>query len=320
MVAFLLGAGFDADATIQAGRPETVAYPLSRDLLMPCFGLEILPQGLSVEDLFQKALDQQNRQPILRLVDRIMDADHKVGWHLLDGERRERNAYTTFLQRFPFATFITFNYDSLLEMLLLSLGRWRPDDGYGVRVRTNLPPCVPDLPNQSTNLVLHLHGTLCVFPEEYRLTQAPTRYFQVLQRRDVPLFSFDPDAIAHCFGPFSDVAPKTRYHHLDERIIVPVPDKAAGLAKVFVRQMYDRAIDALGEAEVLIVIGYRFGPHDHLSYRPLLRKSLPSRVVVVSPDALSLTERLKHEFPSATWEPVPHTFAGWVYEGFPGVL
>jgi hypothetical protein len=42
------------------------------------------------------------------------------------------------------------------------LGRWRPDDGFGVRLRIDLPPCPPDLPHRSRNFVLHLHGSLCV--------------------------------------------------------------------------------------------------------------------------------------------------------------
>jgi hypothetical protein len=52
---FLLGAGFDIDATREASPIyHNCSYPLIADVLKLCFGLETLPPGKSVEDLFAR--------------------------------------------------------------------------------------------------------------------------------------------------------------------------------------------------------------------------------------------------------------------------
>ena len=68
---FLLGAGFNIDATREAGAvcgtsihvgPYQIdcGYPLVADVLKLCFGLDNVPTGKSVEDLFAEALQAGN--------------------------------------------------------------------------------------------------------------------------------------------------------------------------------------------------------------------------------------------------------------------
>ena len=72
-VVFLLGAGFNCDATSEAclnkpfpsGLPPK--YPLVSDLLDVCFGLDALPPGKSVEDLFQDNIKNGDRKPLEKL-------------------------------------------------------------------------------------------------------------------------------------------------------------------------------------------------------------------------------------------------------------
>lgn len=317
--AFLIGAGFNADAAAELGLIAKASYPLTSDLLRPCFGLDALPPKLSVEDLFGRALDERNLDPIRVLSDLLMDADGDVAFHLRQGAGRDDNAYLTFLRHFEASHFLTFNYDSLVEILLLSLGRWRPDNGFGTPVRIELPLYPPTLPDRSTNLVLHLHGSLCVYPEKYGLVPGPTRNYEMLVTRGAPLFAFDPEAIGYCFFPFQAAFPEGRYHYLDERIIAPIPNKAQGLADVFVTEVYRRGAEVLQQVDLLVVVGYRFSPYDRYSYEPLVGGTSLRRILVVAPDASDLAKRLRTDYPIFNWDSAPYTFSKWVRAGYPGV-
>jgi len=317
--AFLLGAGFNVDAAAEVGGITKAGYPLTRDLLKLCFGLDVLPTGLSVEDLFGWALDKRKLDPIRVLSDLLMDADGDLAVYLCQRAGRDDNAYLTFLRHFATSNFLTFNYDSLVEILLLSLDRWRPDDGFGTRVRIELPPYPPTLPHRSANLVLHLHGSLCVYSEKYRLLPSPTTDHQTLVARGEPLFAFDPEAIACLFFPFQAALPDGRYHYLDERIIAPIPNKAQGFTNAFVTEVYRRATEVLQQIDLLVVIGYRFSPYDRYSYEPLLAGTSPRRILLVAPDAPDLARRLRADYPKFNWEPAPYMFSKWVRAGYPGV-
>jgi len=140
---FLLGAGFNADAG-----PEICAedgqwcYPLVGDLLRICFELDVPPAGQSIEDLFQAAQEDRNSQPVERLVDCLMKADHRLGSSLRDERdlRCRNSCYWRFFKRFGRSHFLTFNYDSLPEMFLLQQKSWYPQDGFGVPVKARVLP------------------------------------------------------------------------------------------------------------------------------------------------------------------------------------
>src|SRR5439155_15461888 len=87
---FLLGAGFNIDANREAGPVPNryyreqidCGYPLMADVLKLCFGLDHLPEGKSIEDLFSDALQISNYKPMETLVDRLMAADYYLAHKL----------------------------------------------------------------------------------------------------------------------------------------------------------------------------------------------------------------------------------------------
>jgi hypothetical protein len=192
---FLLGAGFNADAFAEAR--TNAGYPLSHDLARVCFGLDTLPMGCSIEDLFANAIRDHYPEPVSGLSDLLIEADHDVGMRLRACTGNDDNLYLTFLRRFRSAIFLTFNYDSLVETLLLSLNCWRPDDGYGMPVTVQLPLNPPPLPHRSESLVLHLHGSLMVYPQEFKIVKKSNRSLPMLEPRAC--------RISHCHEQGGDV-------------------------------------------------------------------------------------------------------------------
>src|SRR5439155_17749244 len=107
------------------------------------------PQTARLRTIFANAIRDHHSKPMRILSDLLIDADYHVGMRLRAYAGNDDNVYLTFLRRFRSATFLTFNYDSLVEMLLLSLNCWRPDDGYGMPVSVELPLYPPPLPDRS---------------------------------------------------------------------------------------------------------------------------------------------------------------------------
>ncbi len=216
-IGFLLGAGFGVDAASEAGNPivagDPARYPLVSDLGRMCFGLETLPPEKSIEELFQASIAAGDLKPIMTLYDLLMEADDSITPRLCSDGGHSDNVYLRFLKDFPSAPLLTFNYDSLLELLLLSLRSWRPDDGYGVAVKLGSAP-IQDrslVPERSVRPVLHLHGTLCVYPVISHIEPGRRSGPNMLRLKDAPTFCFDPDVLVHCFSPFRRVQPGHSY-------------------------------------------------------------------------------------------------------------
>ena len=227
---FLLGAGFDADAIYKEDDPR---YPLVADTARLCFDLYRPPSDKSVEDLFSEAEDYR---PMEKLADRLMEADHYQAFQLAKSEAP--NPYREFFERFAGNHFLTFNYDSLPETLLFRTGRWFPHDGYGVPVRTELPPQAEGYAaEKSTSLVLHLHGSFCVKTSESEITRKQGDAMPWLVPREEPAYFFDPYLISL---NFSYVRPPGGFV-VEDRIIAPVKDKSKGLKGRFVCDVYDKA-------------------------------------------------------------------------------
>ena len=83
-VVFLLGAGFNYEASFEARQTEPFPsghpprYPLISDLLNTCFGLDALPPDKSVEDLFQDSIRNRKQGPLEILYDILMKADYYI--------------------------------------------------------------------------------------------------------------------------------------------------------------------------------------------------------------------------------------------------
>lgn len=322
-VVFLLGAGFSVDAASAAGNPRLgdrrVSYPLVSDLIKPCFGLESIPPGQAIEQLFQASIDSGDREPVKRLYDLVMEADYYIAQCLRPDGSHPDNIYARFLTDFPTAPLLTFNYDSLPEIVLLGMRQWRPEDGYGVPVQTGLLGVDPSsIAECSRRCVLHLHGSLCVYPETSYIEERPGRAFDMLRPRSQPVYLFDPDSLGHCFFPFERISPGGSYRHVAERAIAPIPDKAKGLTGALIGIAYERAQALLRRADSLVVIGYSFNPHDFGSYDPLLAGRDDLNVVLVGPNAERLVPRMREAYPSLQWRYVPYLFRDWVRQGYPG--
>jgi hypothetical protein len=326
---FLLGAGFDIDATQEAGvidghsmYGETFTiecgYPLMPDVLRLCFGLDELPKGKSVEDLFAEAEEAHDYKPMQMLIDRLMEADYYIAQKLAS----ESNSYTQFFERFKGSNLLTFNYDSLPEIILSRHGRWQPEDGYGVPVHAERMAGTTPTTGSSESLVIHLHGTACVYPSDFAMVGSPVGGMAELVRRPKTLYSFDPESIGHCFPLYHRAMSRTGLVSVEERVIAPVPDKSEGLKANFVRESYAKAIPLVRQAGTLIAVGYSFNPYDRSSYGRVLdslAQSADKTLVVISPQAGEVAKRLSVEYPMLKLRPVENTFGAWAKQSFQGI-
>ena len=296
-------------------------YPLVSELRDVCFGSDALPPDKPIEDLFQWSIDRGEHRPLDILYDILMEADYYITPRLRRDGTNADNAYLRFLRDFPKTALMTFNYDSLPEILLLSERSWRPEDGYGVPVQAELRPVRDEslVVEHSLRPMLHLHGSLCIYIATFFIDSHPSSKFDMLRLKDVPDFLFDPDTLGHCFHPFERVAPGVTYTHVGDRVIAPVPNKAEGLKGAFIESVYRRAVDLVRGASQIVAIGYSFNPNDRASYARLLAPAAGRRILVVAPDANSLVKRLRRDHPDIQWEDEALSFAEWVHDRYPGI-
>lgn len=326
---FLFGAGFNIDATREAGpfygdsiyvgrHQIDCSYPLVADALNLCFGLDKPPEGKSVEDLFAGALQTRDYKPMDALVDRLMGADYYIAQRLATDEKS--NSYRRFFEHFDDAHFLTFNYDSLPEIFLSQSGRWFPEDGYGVPVQTERAPLMEPLTDaKSSSLVVHLHGSACIFTIESRIIGNPVGGIAELVHLEEPFYAFDPDSISHCFPRYGRVMSITGHTRPDERVIAPIPDKSQDLKQAFIQKSYSVALPIVRQAGVLVAVGYSFNPYDRVSYHRLLEaleQSSDGSLFVISPEANSVKGRLSKEYPNLKIRPIDKTFGKWAADSF----
>lgn len=329
MPTFIFGAGFNADATAEAGPlfADSIyvgryqidcGYPLVGDTLRLCFGREEMPEGKSIEDLFAYAEENKDQKPIRALAQRLRYADYRIAQELASG--KTANVYQEFFSRFRHSRFLTFNYDSLPETFLFKFGCWHPHDGYGVRVHAPSFPCSEEsIPQPSRALVLHLHGSLCIRTDEYEARRKSGETMRTLTKRDAPLYIFAPSSIA---ANFPGLAPGSGSDDVEDRVIAPIPDKAPALNAPFISDTYTKAEALMRDSDTLVAIGYSFNPHDRASYQRLLRalgESGDRKLLVVSPDAGTVANAIHSGFPDLTIEPKAGTFKQWVAASFPGL-
>ena len=323
---FLLGAGFNIDANHEAGPVINpyygtridCRYPLVAAVLKLCFGLDKTPEGKSIEDLFSEALQIGNYKPMETLVDRLMGADYYIARRLATA--RTPNSYRRFFEHFNHAQFLTFNYDSLPEIFLSQSGRWFPEDGYGVSVQTELAFGVEPLPNaKSSSLVVHLHGSACVFTMESRIKGNPVGGMAELIHLEEPLYAFDPDSISRCFPRYRRVMSITGHTRPDERVIAPIPDKRPDLKQAFIQKSYSFALPIVRQTGVLFAVGYSFNSFDRASYHRILEalgQSKERTLFVVSPQAREPAKRISQGYPALSVACVEKTFREWAADSF----
>ena len=258
-----------------------------------------------------------------RFANHLMAADHDSVGRLLPYFGAKKNCDTQFFNRFAVSQFLTFNYDSLAELFLLRYDRWCPRDGYGILMDVDTHPTVevPEI-KSSASLMLHLHGSLCIYASAFVIDGHLDEANATLKERKEPRFLFDPGEITSCFHPYLRMSPNHDWIPSRYRVVAPLPDKAEGLKAEFIREIYGRAKQILSSSTApLVAIGYGFSHHDSGSYGPLLEalESGSASVLLVSPDAEHIRERISAKFPKIRFEPVGRTFSSWVDADFPGL-
>ncbi|MBN1696704.1 MAG: SIR2 family protein [Spirochaetales bacterium] len=313
---FLIGAGFNVDTALWNPQKKH-SYPLVSDLLRICFNKKELPEGKSIEDLFQESIANNETGKLEILYDRIMEADYYIGGYFTNPYNDHSNKpYHMFLENFRDSHFLTFNYDSLLEMMLFMQKRWKPDDGFGIGVITDQKYLVKpiELPEKTSNLVLHLHGTLCVYQIEFYLEKDEKNKIEWIKHPEKPRYAFDPDSITDRFFPYRNLSQGPAYIHPRERVIAPVPDKAKDRDKEFIRSIEDKAISLIEKCNTLVAIGYSFSEHDFSSYQKLLN-SFDKTLIIITPDADTIKTKLQKHF-NFNIITLNYTFAEWASHGF----
>lgn len=178
----------------------------------------------------------------------------------------------------------------------------------------------PTPETRSSSCVIHLHGTACVYTIESDIVGNPVGSgVAQLILREKPRYAFDPDSISHCFAGYGRVMSPTGRVPIEERVIAPVPDKSEGLKEAFIRQSYASALQLIRQVGTVIVIGYSFNSYDRVSYSLLLdalTQTADRKLVLVSPHARELANRLSMEYPELRIQPVEKTFGQWAADSF----
>lgn len=315
---FIVGAGFSLAANHQytfADREFAKRYPLAPDLGKECFGPS-WKTGADVEAAFDKAIRENTLDPIAKLIKLIQTADYYLGSR---EATTPQSMYRRLLKRFPTAQFLSFNYDSLLEQVLLQLELWNPEDGFGVAVEVGGWP-EPPKHKPSRNPVLHLHGSVLLYAEEFSWDRRLNDGTVLMEPMKEPQFKFDPDRLGHCFGTFGKAPLGLGYCKPEERIIVPIRNKKDALRESYVKVVYNRAHSLLQTALQVIAVGYRFAEYDSNSFDSLLRIVARTRkpLWLIAPDANEITRRLSKLYPPLVTKPVATTFEEWAEWGFTG--
>ena len=317
---FILGAGFNKDAkgeVVQVMAPNMyvnefqVDYPLVSDL-EKFFDSENSEQIISIEERFEKAISEKNFKPLTKLYDEITKADHYLAYELANFEDKSSNCYLKFFNKFKNSSFLTFNYDSLVETILFKLKRWYPHDGFGVSVKAILKNTDTKRKDSSCCKVLHLHGSFCISTIDIDLETKSGDNISWLRLKKSPDYHFDPVRLTNLFLPYKKSKPFPNLEKTEQRIIAPVPDKAKDLTKKsFIQDTYKKAKSLLRSSDTLVSIGYSFNSLDKNSYECLIQ-SFDGRHIIIDPDAEGIARRLKESNYSAHFIPCVATFKEWV--------
>ena len=205
------------------------------------------------------------------------------------------------------STVITFNYDLLIESLLMRTHKWHTYDGYGV----NIPVAYDAMPTSPHTIMkqrlqdvttlkwpsvtlLKLHGSI----NWVRPTMTGDRgddIYQIPFREGISQSDF---ALRTDFGaPFT-----LRFKPV---IVPPVLDKTFWLKNPSFRVIWNMAMEAIDEADRITFIGYSLPLTDFMAEflfrQGLNMRSAERRIVVVDPNAAELKERYFDVFGSISW-------------------
>jgi len=295
-------------------------YPTVNELVQYCFGPDVtIPEG--AEKLFTDAYARNDWVVLKRLTTILQGADHYIATPL---SLRE-SAYSRFFNRFMDSAFISYNYDCLVELFLQQRGRWNPQSGFGVNAEAYKPafPIGPELHGYlgASVEVLHIHGSLYLYPIESDLSTPDQHGTQWLTMRSSPRFIFDPDSLGASFPGYSRPLAVHGYSAPEQRFIPPIADKAESIEQAYYRIVTQNALERIHDSDRAIAIGYSFASSDKPSYDSFLRElfSRSGILIVIAPSSQLIAERLRLDYRSysPTIEYLPMTFSQWDNAGFP---
>jgi hypothetical protein len=91
---------------------------------------------------------------------------------------------------------------------------------------------------------------------------------------------------------------------------------------MFVNESYAKATSLVRSSGNLVAVGYSFNSHDRVSYHPILTALGDSRdrkLLLVTPEADRVVDRLMTEYPHISIEPIGDTLKDWVAGSFRGL-
>jgi hypothetical protein len=203
------------------------------------------------------------------------------------------------------STVITFNYDLLIDNLLMHTNQWHPYDGYGVDiplVYKAMPTSPHTYLHQSLGsgldmhwpkaTLLKLHGSInwgwpTIFEDKGEAI------YQLPANEGVSIAKF---AVKTEFG-----SPFTLY--FKPVIIPPILDKSFWLRNTTFRVLWNMAMEAIDDASTITFIGYSLPVTDFMAefmFRQGINlHSTETKIVVVDPNASELRNRYVNVFGSA---------------------
>ena len=344
----IIGAGFNLDANAHSREPfETISpgrqvglthetspaawefnsyrycYPNVEELRQICFGPDT-DRNVTTEELFEKAYSQHDHVVLTRLTDLLLGADHFIADAAI---QNDASPYFHFLDKMSQSQFLSYNYDGLLELLLLKRKRWVPHDGFGVQAevlhRSGISLKERDkVADRSRTVVLHLHGSLYMYPVESRIERNLGQPLALLHMLETPRFLFDPDCNVQHFAPFCGNGATHGYELPQQRFVPPLLNKSGSLEEQYYKILRKRAMDFVGASSSLLSIGYSFADCDRISYDEILEKSFSAgkSLTIVDPQAEMIAVRLRSDY--GKYKPNidsrSATFVEWVGQGLPG--
>jgi hypothetical protein len=217
---------------------------------------------------------------------------------------------------------VTFNYDSMIERVLLRQDKWSPKDGYGSDLVFCDPGCTATLialPKSKVK-VLHLHGAVGWYRKPHLhpgvtvTTDGGALPREALSPASLDTeISLDPLFLQALDIPAVDASMPERPSDQDQILLHPSFMKDYGGEdsgnNVF-RGLWKKAADALRASEEIVIVGYSLPAADAAAWTLLLTSCVATRITVVDPSP-SVVSRYGQLLRLATLPP-PTTFDQWL--------
>jgi len=191
---------------------------------------------------------------------------------------------------------ITFNYDLILDKLLLDTGRWLHTSGYGVEIPLDVECLVPK--DKSEMQYLKLHGSL---NWSQRIVPHPKYGDRIV------LTPFGFNVNHKNFPSVCTGSPSESFY--DPFVVPPIMTKDSFFKNTLLQNIWYKAKDLLCKANEIFIIGYSFSPADFPA-EILFRQSIASpssekekKISVIDREQdKSYKKRVKNIFQKATFE------------------